>query len=48
MSEFDKIDACANCKIKYFCSQYPDDEFTCEEVMRMAGILEPEPPKEET
>lgn len=45
MSEFDKIDVCVNCKIKDFCIQYPDDEFSCEDVMILAGILESEHPK---
>ena len=47
MSEFDKVDACVNCKIRDFCAQYPDDQYTCEDVMVMAGVLKPEPPKEE-
>lgn len=48
MSEFDKVDVCVNCKIRDFCAQYPDDQYTCEDVMVMAGLLKPEPPKEET
>lgn len=48
MSEFDKVDACVNCKIRNFCAQYPDDQYTCEDVMVMAGVLKPETPKEET
>lgn len=46
MSEFDKVDVCVNCKIRDFCAQYPDDQYTCEDVMVMAGVLKPEPPKE--
>ena len=37
-SEFDKIDVCVNCKIREFCIEQPDD-MSCEEVMRLAGIL---------
>lgn len=37
MSEFDKVDACVNCKIRDFCAQYPEDQYTCEDVMVMAG-----------
>lgn len=40
MSEFDKIDVCVNCKIKDFCSQYPDNQYTCEDIMEMAGVLD--------
>ena len=47
MSEFDKVDVCVNCKIRDFCAQYPDDQYTCEDVMVMAGVLKTEPPKEE-
>ena len=42
MSEFDKIDACVNCKIKDFCAQFPDDQYSCEDVMTKAGILKSE------
>lgn len=41
-SEFDKIDVCVNCKIRDFCAQYPDDQYTCEDVMTLAGVLQPE------
>lgn len=41
-SEFDKIDVCVNCKIREFCKEQPDD-MSCEDVMRLAGIL----PKED-
>ncbi len=40
ISEFDKVDACVNCKIREFCSQYPDDQYTCEEIMEMAGVFD--------
>lgn len=41
-SEFDKIDVCVKCKIREFCNEQPDD-MSCEDVMRLAGIL----PKED-
>ncbi len=47
MSEFDKVDACVNCKIRDYCAPYPDDQYTYEDVMVMAGVLKPEPPEEE-
>lgn len=47
MSEFDKVDVCVNCKIRDFCANYPDDQYTCEDVLVMAGLLKPESAKEE-
>lgn len=47
MSEFDKIDVCVNCKIKDFCAQFPEDQYSCEDVMTKAGILKSEQPKED-
>lgn len=45
MSEFEQVDACANCKIREFCSQYPEDKYTCEDVMTLAGILDYQAPE---
>ena len=39
-SEFEKIDLCVNCSIREFCDQFPDDEYTCEDIKRMAVIAD--------